>query len=548
MRYCKFISKLRQSGLLKRRVQLLLLLLLMPLLSLSAQDQPRPTLEADTSNIRIGEQIHVFLGVEVAPGSSVYFPEGQTFIPMEVTEEFPLDTTRTDDRWAYIKKYALTQFDSGHYTIPSQQIIVNNQAYYTDSLRIVVTDVAVDTTKQKMYDIKPLIPVNKAGTPWWIWLLAVLLTCVLIYGIYWFRKRKQQEVLEEDELMMLPPFDRALEALRRLDHSKYLIQAEYKSYYTDLTNILRSYLEDEVHVTALESTTDELITKLEMLADSGNLKLDQEMIQQFRKVLQTADLVKFAKQVPDDETVSTDRKLAEQLVVRTHEAIPEPEVTEEDEEAVAEQLQENKRKWIWVTAAVMAILLSFEGATYATFGQWNPAVWLQNDAKRLLNSEWMTSAYGFPAVVVETPGLLVRVEDKTAENNELIASRQVFALGEMSDDFYMQLSSTTFKSEEGFDPQKSVEMALKALETLGARNMLVKDEEFTTAKGAKGIKVYGSFNLEEGSRRSTREYQVINFVEEGGFQQLIMVYEADDDSAREVVSRIMSSIDFKTTA
>ena len=55
------------------------------------------------------------------------------------------------------------------------------------------------------------------------------------------------------------------DTLKKLENSKYLIQDEYKQYYSELTGIVRSYLEEDVHVSALESTTDQLIEKLEML-------------------------------------------------------------------------------------------------------------------------------------------------------------------------------------------------------------------------------------------------------------------------------------------
>ncbi|HCO83901.1 MAG TPA: hypothetical protein DIT95_10250, partial [Arenibacter sp.] len=72
----------------------------------------------------------------------------------------------------------------------------------------------------------------------------------------------------------------------------------------------------------------QLIEKLEMMKDAGQLKLDQETIQQFKKVLQTSDLVKFAKSKPESSVAEQDRKSVEQIVIKTKEAIPEP--TEEE--------------------------------------------------------------------------------------------------------------------------------------------------------------------------------------------------------------------------
>ncbi|MGB0950152.1 MAG: hypothetical protein ACPGU0_08625, partial [Marinirhabdus sp.] len=84
----------------------------------------------------------------------VLFPEGQSFAPLEMIESYKTDTLRKDARYQFIKKYGLTQFDSGTYTIPQQRIVINGKGFNTDSVQVEVRDVAVDTTKQKMFDIK----------------------------------------------------------------------------------------------------------------------------------------------------------------------------------------------------------------------------------------------------------------------------------------------------------------------------------------------------------------------------------------------------------
>ena len=139
-------------------------------------------------------------------------------------------------------------------------------------------------------------------------------------GSYFERK----PLSEAEKEALLPPYDRALLELKKLDNSKYLIQDEYKQYYSELTDIVRSYLEEDVNVSALESTTDELIVKLEMMKDAGELNLDRDPINQFKSILQTADLVKFAKSKPPTNVALQDRKAVEHIVVKTHEAIPEP--------------------------------------------------------------------------------------------------------------------------------------------------------------------------------------------------------------------------------
>ena len=99
----------------------------------------------DTTTIRIGEEIRYSLEVEVDSTDLVLFPEGQSFMPLEVIESYKVDTAFGEAKYRLIKKYGLTQFDSGAYIIPSQKIVINDRVFSSDSIRVEVRDVPVDT-------------------------------------------------------------------------------------------------------------------------------------------------------------------------------------------------------------------------------------------------------------------------------------------------------------------------------------------------------------------------------------------------------------------
>ncbi|QLE03098.1 hypothetical protein HX109_07025 [Galbibacter sp. BG1] len=517
-----------------------------------AQTTPTIKSSVDSTEIKIGEQINFKVEVEADSTAQVIFPEGQTFMPLEVVEAFPTDTFAKNDKINLIKRYALTQFDSGSYTLPRQQIMVNNKPYFTDSLRIEVNTVAVDTTKQKMYDIKGLATVDKPMGNWWKWLLGGLLLAALVGGLlYWFVFRKKP-LTEEEKIALLPPYDRALAELKKLDESKYLIQSEYKEYYSELTNIVRSYLEEDAHISALESTTDELILKMEMLRDSGSLKIDDETIKQFKNVLQTADLVKFAKSTPENSIINRDRKTIEQIVVKTKEALPEPTEEElmEQEEYVEEFKRKKKQRQIkYAIAAGITVLLVVGGIfTYKYgFNTIKDSVF-GHPTKSLLEQEWVGSSYGYPAIYLETPEVLRR--EKKAPSNAMTgtSSNQAFSYGDMGSNFYIRASVATYKKEADFDAKKAIDAALDQVEKAGAKNMVVKQEKLTTPTGKEGNKVFGTLEIESPETNKTKEeaYVILSFVQNGGFQQVIMVYEQDDNYAKEIVERVTNSIDFKT--
>ena len=219
------------------------------------------TFSIDSTSIKIGEQITYKIQVEVDSTALVVFPEGQTFSPLEMIESYQMDTMKQDAKFNLIKKYGLTQFDSGAYTIPRQKIIIGDKTFFTDSLKVEVKNILVDTTKQGLYDIKPIIEVDKSPSQWWKYLLYILLALAIVSGLlYWFVWRKKP-LSEEEQIALLPPYDRAKLALKNLEESDYLKHSELKEYYSELTFIIRRYLEEKVYDHSLESTTQELVEK-----------------------------------------------------------------------------------------------------------------------------------------------------------------------------------------------------------------------------------------------------------------------------------------------
>lgn len=536
----------------KRNMPLLLFLLVT--IQLIGQQNPTINTTVDTTFIKIGEQVKWTVTVDVDTTAQVIFPEGQTFSPLETVEAFATDTTRKKDRLTLQKIYALTQFDSGAYKLPSQRIEINGTGYMTDSMLINVATIPVDTLSQKMYDIKPLIQVEKSNMEIWKYILIGLLVLLLLGGLfYWFVLRKKP-LTEDEKVALLPPYDRALLELKRLENSKYLIQDEYKQYYSELTAIVRSYLEEDAHVTALESTTDQLIEKLELLKDAGELKLDDDTIKQFKQILQTADLVKFAKNKPSTSVAEQDRKLVEQIVVKTHDALPEPtpeELLEQAEYQEELERKKKKKKLVFGVAALVAMLLI--GTTIAGiqlgFGYLKDSV-LGHPTKELLEGDWIRSTYGFPPIQLETPEVLVRQEVKLPpEAKATIADIQAFGYRSAIGLFTVATSSITLSQQDAEpDFEKTIEQILSNFEAQGAKNIITKQEEFTTVSGVKGLKVYGSgeFAVPESKELIDGNYTVLLFGGNGFQQYVILTWLEDDSYAQEIVDRILASVEVKT--
>ena len=463
-----------------------------------------------------------------------------------------------------VKEYYLTQFDEGKYTIPSQKIRINNKDYFTDSLLVEVHTVAIDTLKQPLYDIKPIQEVKKPFTSYgWILTIiaAVLLLLIVAFVYFVFIRKKKFPFLQIQK--KLPPFDRAIQDLKELQNSKYLIQSQHKEYYTRLTDIVKAYLEEEVHILAKESTTDELLTKINLLQEKGKLNLNQETITNLKRVLQTADLVKFAKNKPSDDNAEYDRETIENVVIKTKEAIPlEPT----DEQAIYEArqkalaLKRQKRKRLLIRIGVGILLFFLLGGVGLYFGYRTLKNWLFNPYVAELNEgKWVTSDYGYPITELTTPKVLMRkqIVDITGFK-PIIHSQSTFYFGSLNSELYIMTNIITFVKETGgnssergdgnisLDPQLVNEIVLAQLDKAGAKNITTLQEEYTTPAGVKGMKVFGEMTLPDKNGNSFKaNYELYSFTENGALQQLLITY-INDFNAKAIAKRVVNSIAFKT--
>ncbi len=504
--------------------------------------------EIDSTRIKIGEQIIYSIQVETDSTNLVVFPEGQTFNPMEVVESLQTDTARVQNRFRLFKEYALTQFDSGSYTIPPQQVLVNDTPYFTDSILVEVANVVVDTTKQKMYPIKPAMEVPSGfQMPNWAWWLLGILVLIGL-GYYFFRRRKKKQ----EEAKQLPPYERALFELQQLDQTQFLENRQTKEYYSKLTEAVRRYLEDEIHLRAMESTTSELIHDLEIKMEAGQLKLSRETIDELKRILQRADLAKFANSRPDIITAKGDRSKIEHVINDTKAAIPEPTEEEllKDEAYRIERLRKRKRKKIiyGVLAGVLVIAIAVTALITTKGYDYLKDIVIGNETKELLEGEWIQSEYGDPSVSIATPRVLTRgIIDRPAEADEMLVGDETFIDGSLESDLYVVVSTLKFQEGAKFDLNTAVEGVYANLEKRGAKNIIVKDEKYSTIQGVEGVKVFGTLELQDPAtkRPLEKEYIILNFGVNQGFQQITVIFDEQDPFAEEIANRIMNSVEFE---
>nr|WP_233530598.1 BatD family protein [Gelidibacter salicanalis] len=506
----------------------------------------------DSTKIKIGEQISYKIEVEADTTDLVVFPEGQTFSPLEMIESYKVDTTKNSAKYNLIKKYGLTQFDSGSYTIPRQKIIIGTKEYFTDSLKVEVNNILVDSTKQGLYDIKPFIAVEKSSSDWWKTALLILAILALAaFLMYWFIWRKKP-LSEEEEIALLPPYERAKLALKKLDETDYLQQSELKGYYSELTFIIRRYLDEKVYDRALESTTDELVHRLNLLKDGNQIELSKEDIRNIETILKRADLVKFAKSAPDVELAKIDRNTIDLEIDNVKEALPEPTEEEKllDQQYKEEQARKKKRRKVIITAALslFLILATFVGFSIKFGFDYVKDTIIGNDSKELLEGDWISSAYGIPPIYISTPAVLERVESK-AIDSMANAKTTMFSYGSLLSSLNIVVSTSKFNVADStqIDLNLAVNGSLQMLEKNNVRDILVKREQFITPNAAEGLKVFGSASFPTPLSDQYRKgnYVLLAFTTQNILQQIILIWDAEDPYANDIMDRVLHSVELK---
>lgn len=520
-------------------------------LSISAQQEYNLSVFVDTTKIRIGEQLNYKIELITDTLNLIQFEKTPFFSSFEIIDEKELETIRLKSKYKLRKQYSLIQFDSGSFVIPRQKVRIANKIKFSDSIPIYVSNVKVDTLKQKLYDIKPLAYVKKSYDKLIKRILFVSIILLIITGIiYTFFYKKRRKKLIEKEIL---PFDRAINELKLLEEEKPKLQNEFKDFYSKLTEIVRRYIEDEVKLDALESTSQELITKLENLIDKGNLDLEKETLKNLKKVLENADLVKFAKSTPETNVATNDCKAVEVVVLKTKEALPEPteeEMLKNQEYIESIAKKRRKEKTIWVFSLTLIIGLISLLSSIVIYGYYPVIDTLTGyPTKKLYSSKWFKSQYGVPPVIIETPEVLVRKESKD--------KTQTFEYGDFSKSIYISLefdfserslkntNSSSDDNDKNQKGEKYIEKIISNFESKGAVNILLKNEKISLKGGSSADKVFGTFDYpnSNGSEMVRCNFTNLILVYEKGTINLRIVYKKEDRYGSMIERKIINSIE-----
>ena len=336
------------------------LLLLLVMLSTATYAQVNVEVSIDSMNIRIGEQAHVTLSVKVKNGQKVDMPmfESRANITpgVEIVESNDLDTIHLNNNEVKVRKnYTITSFDEDQYNLPAFNVLVDGSEYKSKNLTLNVSTVPVDTTNvNKFYPPKDVQDNPFRWAEWkplfWLSLILVILALLMCYLV--IRLRDNKPIIAKIRFVKkMLPHQTALKEINRIKKEKLGASEDQKGYYTALTDTFRKYLQDRFGINAMEMTSAEII---QCLKEEG----DQEKIEELRQLLETADLVKFAKYSTREDEKDKGLESVVAFINETKvENMPivqkiEPKISEEDKRS-----RKSRRILLSIIAALSVVIL-----------------------------------------------------------------------------------------------------------------------------------------------------------------------------------------------
>lgn len=299
----------------------------------------------DSTNVLIGDQLKLKFEIEQPKELKIILPHFADTLTsaIEVSELHALDTLSVSDKdiVQFVQELTIQSFDTGLNTIPGQDF-----KFIIDTLEHVITSnpvqfyvhagFEIDSTRGPT-DIKApyKAPVNLAeASPYMLG--AILIVALLFFIFYYINYLAKKRASEVHEGPKEPAHIVALRELDRIKNGEPWKDAENtKAYFIELTDTLRTYIQNRYGINAMEYTTVEIMNAFNLQKEL----LDKKAGEQLKSVLELADLVKFAKLKPQPEECERSLSLAF-LFVKDTMAFESESKTKESENTSANE--ENK--------------------------------------------------------------------------------------------------------------------------------------------------------------------------------------------------------------
>lgn len=273
----------------------------------------------DEDSILIGEPVKLSLEATIPMGVQASWFQLDSIPHFKILATTPPDTSESIDGRNIVQTLTITGFDSGQWQIPPLSIQVDGKAYTTTAIPVTVAFTPFNPA-QDYHDIREIIEVPNPYTKYIPWVIALVTLVAIGLAVYLLRGKEEAAPAPPPVVVLLSPYEEAMKALKALREKGTGQNGQVKGFYTQLNDILRTYLDRQLRVSALKKTNDELIRQLKQAS------LSTDLFDQLTRALQMSDFVKFAKYQPppeeNDRNFDIVRAAIQQLHVLQQASVP----------------------------------------------------------------------------------------------------------------------------------------------------------------------------------------------------------------------------------
>ena len=240
----------------------------------------------DTNQVTIGDVIHLTVEVRAISNQRLFFSELNVEYPIEIREKLIIKEENKI-------QFQIVIWDTGSYMIPGYSIGISHIqdstldfSLETSPLEITVVSTLTGDLQSTIKPIKEPVPIVYP-TPWprivqW----GFFIFTILILLFVWSKRQNPESFVPAHYKNIQSPYSWAVERLEKLGN-----KLDDKTFYVNLSHILREFVEHSVFIKSLEMTTEEII------ANKHTIPIDNSLLAQWISLLSRADQIKYAREI-----------------------------------------------------------------------------------------------------------------------------------------------------------------------------------------------------------------------------------------------------------
>jgi len=273
------------------------------------------TVSTQAAGVRVGQPVTVDFTVDRPAGSSVELPSMPPSIEawdIRGAQTLPPDPSNPD---RLVERVTFVTFEAGERRIPSLTFTLRGADGKSTALASPALAITVDSLQKEGFDprsirdAKGAVEVPVAGA--WPWVAAWAVIVAVVAALAW-RGRERLRAWLFPPAPPETPHERALRELASLESLQLPATGRVQEFFVQLTGIVRHLIEGHFGIRAPEQTTAEFLRSARH--HPGLLEEHQRFLSGF---LRSADLVKFAGDLPADAECARSLQAARQFVDET---------------------------------------------------------------------------------------------------------------------------------------------------------------------------------------------------------------------------------------